>query len=145
MSDRDRDDGTTGDRISVRIGRDVSGQVAAGRYIEQQANRTEVPVRPEDLAELRRLVDLLKHEVTAAAPPQQQDAALERVRELQEAVVSEQPDVTTMAYVRNWFVKHLPQLAGAVTSVIVHPLVGRVVEAAGDLAAAEFRRQFHDL
>ena len=32
--------------------------------------------------------------------------------------------------------------AGAVASVIVHPIVGKLVEAAGDMIASDFRRQF---
>jgi hypothetical protein len=36
----------------------------------------------------------------------------------------------------------LPELAGAVTGVIIHPIVGKLVEAAGDGLAAEFRRRF---
>ena len=57
-------------------------------------------------------------------------------------VNAEEPDLSVMEYVKGWFGKHLPQLAGAVASVVVHPVVGKVVGAAGDLAAAEFRRRF---
>jgi hypothetical protein len=35
----------------------------------------------------------------------------------------------------------LPALAGMVTGVLVHPTVGRLVAAAGDLVADEFRRR----
>ena len=50
--------------------------------------------------------------------------------------------MTTMEYVKRWFVKNLPGLAEAVTGVVVHPIVGKLVEAAGDALAAEFRRRF---
>jgi hypothetical protein len=133
-----------GDRYTVRVGGDVSGQLAAGKDIHQVSvtHEPQAGATAADLAEVRRLVDELKQKVVAEAPPEQRDAALERVDELQEAVVAEEPDVTTMDYVRRWFGKNLPKLAGAVTGLIVHPLVGRVVEAAGDLAASEFRRRF---
>ncbi len=52
------------------------------------------------------------------------------------------PDLTTMEYVKNWFEKHLPQMAGAIISVLVNPIVGKVVEAAGELAAGELKRRF---
>jgi len=64
------------------------------------------------------------------------------VQELEEAVTAEKPDLTTMEYVKQWFVKNLPGLAGAVTGVVVNPIVGKLVEAAGDALAAEFRRRF---
>lgn len=64
------------------------------------------------------------------------------MEELKEAVTAEKPDLTTIEYVKGWFVKNLPDLAGAVTSVVVHPIVGKLVEAASDALAAEFRRRF---
>ncbi len=62
--------------------------------------------------------------------------------ELESAVITAEPDLTTMEYLRNWFVKRLPSIAGAVTDVIVNPIVGKLVGAAGDSLAAEFRRRF---
>ena len=42
-------------------------------------------------------------------------------------------------------VAHLPKLAGAVTGLVVHPVVGKIVEAAGDVAASQFRKLFGDV
>ena len=64
------------------------------------------------------------------------------MNELQQAVAEEKPDLTTMEYVRNWFAKNVPALAGAVTGVIVNPIVGKLVEAAGETLSEEFRRRF---
>jgi len=99
-------------------------------------------VTEADLTELRQVLTDLKAKVAAEAPLEKKDAALERVEELEEAVTAEEPDLTTMEYVKRWFVKNLPGLAGAVTGVVVHPIVGKLVEAAGDALAAEFRRRF---
>jgi hypothetical protein len=108
----------------VITGSDVSGQVAVGEGITQV--QTVGVGRPEmteaDLAALRRLLADLK------------------ARE--EAITAEEPDLTTMEYVRGWFARHLPGLAGAVTGVLVDPVVGKMVEMAGDALAAEFRRRF---
>ena len=98
-----------------------------------------------DLAQLRSAVDEVRARVRAEAPPEQQAAALERVDEIEQAVVAEEPDLTTLQYVRNWFLKNLPKLAGAVTGLVVHPVVGKIVEAAGDVAASQFRKLFGDV
>ena len=134
----------SGDVIRATVSGDVSGQVAVGKEIEQVQTRgpAHPAVSEEDLAELRRALAELKAKVETEAPPDKKDAALERVEELEEAVTAEQPDLTTMEYVKNWFAKHLPGLAGAVVSVVVHPIVGKLVEAAGDALATEFRRRF---
>jgi hypothetical protein len=43
-----------------------------------------------------------------------------------------------------WFGKNLPTLAGSITGLIIHPVVGKIVEAAGELAASQFRALFGD-
>jgi hypothetical protein len=140
----------SGDDIRVSIGGSVQegGQVGVGRDIRQSYVRTHTEGAPTvteaDLAELRRAIDAVKAQIVAEVPPEQQAAALERVDELQEAVVAEEPDLTTLQYVRNWFGKHLPKLAGSITGLIIHPVVGKLVEAAGDLAARQFREYFGD-
>ncbi|MGY1680309.1 hypothetical protein [Geodermatophilus sp. SYSU D01176] len=138
-----------GDDFHVSIGGSVAegGQVAVGRDIDQRYTRIaqQAPAVTEaDLAELRRAVEEVKARIRAEAPPEQQAAALERVDEIEQAVVAEEPDLTTLQYVRKWFVKNLPKLAGTVTGLVVHPVVGKIVEAAGDVAASQFRKLFTD-
>jgi len=134
----------SGDVIRATISGDISGQVAVGKGITQI--QTIGAARPEvtetDLADLRQALADLKAKVEVKAPPEKKDAALERVDELEEAITAQEPDLPTMEYVKRWFVRNLPDLAGAVTSVVVHPIVGKLVEAAGDALAAEFRRRF---
>lgn len=134
----------SGDVIRATISGDISGQVAVGKGITQiqTVGAAQPQVTEAELAELRQVLADLKAKVAAEAPPDKKDAALERVEELEEAVAAEEPDLSTMEYVKRWFVKNLPGLAGAVTSVVVHPIVGKLVEAAGDALAAEFRRRF---
>jgi hypothetical protein len=137
---------TGGHRITV--GGNVTGLIAQGDNNTQTNIQWPAAAPPPDAgpAELRGFVDTLVEElrahVAAESPEDQRAAALERVDELRDAVVAEEPDLTTMAYVRRWFARNLPKLAGAVTGLILNPVVGKVVEAAGELAAGEFRRLF---
>ncbi len=63
---------------------------------------------------------------------------LERLDELEEAVTAEEPDLATMAYVKHWFLTKLPSVAGVVTSILVNPIVGKLVQSAGAAAIAEW-------
>ncbi len=133
----------SGDEIRATISGDVSGQVAVGKDIEQkQIIGARPQVTEADLEAIRQMMADLRAQVAAQAPPEKKDPALERVNELEEAITAEEPDLTTVEYVKKWFAKHLPQLAGAVTSVVLNPIVGKVVEAAGEVAASEFRKRF---
>jgi hypothetical protein len=130
--------------IQVTVGGDVSGQMAVGENIKQVSTKTTGNVTKAELEELHQLLATLRSQVEAEAQPDKKGAALERVEELEQAVTDKKPDLSTMEYVRNWFVKNLPGLAGAVTSVVVHPIVGKLIEAGGDALVGEFRRRFGD-
>lgn len=130
-----------GKNYEVHVTGDVSGQFAVGEHIEQRQDiRTAAPVTEAELDELRRAFAELRARVAAEAPPERRELALEQVSELEEAVTAEQPRVQDIAHVKGWFARKLPGLAGAVAGVVVHPIVGRLVEAAGDKIADEFRK-----
>ncbi len=131
-------------RISGHVEGDISGVVAIGERIDQRqvrdVNRTGVDER--DIAAVQELFTELSAVVAAEAPDGRREASLQRVDELQQAVTSDKPKLSTMEYVKDWFADNVPKLAGAVMSVIVHPVVVKVVAAGGDMLSAEFRRRF---
>ena len=133
----------SGDSISATIG-DVSdrSQVAVGHHINQTQTHGAPPVTEVEMAQLRQMFEELKTKIAQEVPPAAQEKALERVDELQQAVTDKEPDLTTMEYVRNWFVKNLPNVAGSVVSLVVHPIVGKLVEVGGDALTSTFRKRF---
>ena len=141
MNDEER---TLDGAINVTLSGPVSGQVAIGSGITQTQEKgvAHPEVTSADLAVLQQALASLKAQIEAAAPPDSKNAALARVAELEEAVIARRPDLTTMEYIKHWFTRNLPELAGAVTSIIVHPIVGKLVEAAGNGLADEFRHRF---
>lgn len=143
MTDKkDQSPNVGGDYIVANIGAN-SGQVAVGKDIHQvQQVGSGNQVTEADLKQVQQLFAALKQQIAQQAPPDKKDAALERVSELQEEVTSQKPSLSTFEYVRNWFLKNLPSLAGAVTSVVVNPILGKVVEAAGTIAADQLKQLF---
>jgi len=131
----------TGDTFEVHIG-SVSGPVHTGKGDIIIGHWEERGVTAADLEALRGLFADLRKRVAAEAPPELADEAQAQVTLLSEAAAAEEPDLSTMERVQDWFVEHLPSIAGSVTSLLVNPILGKVVEAAGDLAAGELRRRF---
>jgi len=87
----------------------------------------------------------LRDLISLEAHSDSKSTALERSSELERALLESQPDtkmLTKMEYIRDWFVDNLPGIAGVVGGLVVHPLVGRLVEAGGDALVAEFKRRF---
>ena len=132
---------SSGDYISGNVSGDVSGQVAVGKDIDQ-TQRVGAPagLTDDERAALQRLFADFHARVAAEAPPEQQQAAVERAQELEDALTADEPDLTTARYVKGWFLKKLPGLAGIVTGVLVNPLVGKLVQSAGDAAVAQLGR-----
>ena len=128
--------------ISANITGDISGQVAVGQNINQSKTEVHSAVTPQEMEELRQLLAQLRSKVESEMPADKKEAALERVDELEQAVVEKKPDLSTIEYVRNWFVKNAPGVAGSIVSVVVHPVVGRLVEAAGDALTSDFKKRF---
>jgi len=135
-----KNDGTN---ISATFGGPISGQAAVGIDIRQsQANVAAQPVTAAELAELKQAIAALKAEAARQAPPEKQAAAAEHLDELHEAITADKPKLSTMEYVRDWFAKNIPTMAGAVTSIVVNPIVGRLVQAGGDALVSEFKERF---
>ncbi len=120
----------------------ISGQVAIGNNINQSKTEIYHSATSVEIEDLRQLLNELRARVEAETEPEKKDAALEQVQKLEQAVTAKKPDLSKMEKVKNWFGKNAPALAGAVTSVVVHPIVGKLVEAGGDMLAKEFREKF---
>ena len=133
----------SGDHISATISGTVSGQVAVGKDIAQsQQIGAPAELSEEERMALAQAFADVQDQIRAAAPPETSAAALERLDELEEAVGAPEPDLSTMEYVSGWFAKNLPSVAGAIAGIVVHPVVGKMVSAAGEALAGEFKRRF---
>ncbi len=121
--------------------KDSQVAVGDGNIQTYVARETRPEVTRAELDQVYKLLADLKAQVEAQAPAEKKAAGLERVAELEAAITAEKPDLTTMGYVKNWFVKNLPSLAGAVTGLVVHPIVGKLVEAAGEMLASELKER----
>ena len=120
---------------NISITGKISGQIAIG-------NNNAQFITSEEVKELHWLLADLRAKVDSTTEPEKKDAALEQVQRLEQAVTAKKPDLSKMEKVKNWFGKNAPALAGAVTSVVVHPIVGKLVEAGGDMLAKEFQERF---
>jgi hypothetical protein len=127
---------------NIQIDGNVRGQIAIGNDISQSQVNSHPVATPAEMDDLRQLINELRSKIETDVTPAKKDSALERVGELEQALTEEKPDLTTMEYVKNWFRKNVPALAGMVTSVVVHPIVGKLVEAGGDMLVKDFNKRF---
>ena len=128
--------------IQVNIKGNTTGQIAIGNDITQSQTEGYSSVTPEEMSELLQILKDLRAKVKAMVEPEKKVSALAQVQKLEQTVITKRLDLSKMEKVKNWFGKNVPALAGAVTSVIVHPIVGKLVEAGGDLLVKEFQEKF---
>ena len=122
---------SSGDHFQISVGGSVGGNVVVGR---DNTVITHSVVSNAELAQFRAAVDDLKRQM----PTPEAQAQLET---LHHAATAKTPDVSTMARVRNWFATNLPTFVGGVTGLLVHPVVGALVKAAGDAVVDQFKRE----
>lgn len=65
-----------------------------------------------------------------------------KAEELREELTNEKPQHSTIEYLKTWLLKNVPAMAGTLTSIFATPIVGKVVEAAGEIAAQKLRERF---
>lgn len=125
-----------GSKFNISFGDVTQSQFVTGDYATVSMN---VGLTPQETGQLRELFAGLHSAVAEHAPPDRRAEAEEHARELEQAVVSEQPDPDRVRAVLRWFREKAPQLAGVVVGVVVNPIVGKVVEGAGEAIADRFR------
>jgi hypothetical protein len=130
--------------IKAEIGDVTQGQVAVGRDISQSQTvlNAAAPPTADELAALTAAFTDLKAQVEREAPPDVREEAVRQTEALQQATVTEKPDVSVMAAAKQWFLAHAPGLLGAVTAVVINPVVGKIVSSAGDAIAKEYQKWF---
>ena len=124
-------------KFNIQIGTISESQVSIGDY---NTLTQRVGLSPEDAAQLRSLFADFKSSVAQEAPPETREEALAQADELERAIVADEPDPGKVRKVLGWFREHAPQLAGTAVSVVVNPLVGKLVEGAGQAIADHFRQ-----
>jgi hypothetical protein len=143
---------------SVAIGGDISGSVVVtgdaniiGGSAVVTAGRDvrDVHIHYQDpTITLVSLLGSLRREIATQAPAGEKIDALEQIDELEQCLQAEHPDFGVFARVQQWFKNRLPELAGALTSVLLHPAVREAVKKQRVVLEEELelhRRNLHKL
>ncbi|HEY4024501.1 MAG TPA: hypothetical protein VGM75_37840 [Pseudonocardiaceae bacterium] len=131
------------ERIVIRIGGDMSGQFVLGD--NNVTTNSAAALSGADRKLLTALFDEVGGQLDGQLedhPDELAEPARAQLADLRVAVLATKPDVPAMVRVRDWFALHLPGMAAAIGRVVVHPILVRVVGAAGGSIAAEFQRHF---
>jgi len=132
-----------GDRhtVTANISGVSGGSVVVGHTIHDSSVKIYgTPVTAQDLEALRSQLATMREAIVA--DPETPDVAAEKLDELESAVTSPAPSLSTMEYVRDWFGNHAPKFSESLKRLLTGPLVLKFVEAGGETIAKEFLRRF---
>lgn len=135
MSKRDSAPHVSG---NISVGGHFSGAAAIGTDIRQQVYLS--ALTDAERAELRSEVEQLRAAMLEEAPPDLKEEASQRADELAAAVLTDRPDLSTLERLRDWIGERMPQLASAFTTLVLHPVLGKLVAAGGDGLVGALRR-----
>jgi hypothetical protein len=111
-----------------------NAQLVLGRQTAQTAQAAEVARLVGDLRDRLAALDIAERTKVVG-----QEFVDQLERELTEA---EEPDASTIKVAGQWMLRNVPSLSGALARLFLNPIVGRIVNAAGDVAASWVREQF---
>lgn len=145
-ADKVMGDKVGGDKIVGHISHLGAGaQAAIGKDIRQGISYAAPQLSQADIQQVERLLADLKREIASLDIPEKRKLVGEEfVEQLEQELTKqdERPDGSIIKVAGDWLLKNIPGLAGALTSLFLNPIVGKVVEAAGDLAADWVKEQF---
>ena len=143
--------GNVGGSVTIGDGNVQIGSVASGGRVVvgagsindvfQEIKTLARFATPEEITAFANLFRALDEEIAATVPPNDQAQAREHVAEIKTQVASEKPNLTKLEQAKKWFVDHLPALVGGVTGILTHPIVGKIVESAGEFTLKQFRER----
>lgn len=117
--------------ITTTVKGDISGMFAAGQDIEQKQQIQNGPVTdPKVMLEdwTAQLTALKQALADANLPDKTKNVADARLDDLEEQVKSGKPKQDILDQVGNWFAGHIPELLTAITSLLTHPAVTKMIE-----------------
>ena len=144
--DKVEGDKVEGDKIEGHVGDVGSGaQVAIGKQIKQTIAQAPMELTTAERVELDHLLAELKNQLARLDTPENKKVVgREFVGQLEKELTKtdEPPDASMIKVAGNWLLENIPALAGTLASVFASPIVGKVVEAAGDIAAEWVKKRF---
>lgn len=120
-------------------------QAAIGKDIRQTITYAAPQLTSADIRQVKSLLADLKGEIASLDIPEDKKLIGEEFAGQLEQELTKQdepPDASVIKVAGAWLLKNMPGLTGALTSLFLNPIVGKVVEAAGDLAADWVKKQF---
>jgi len=130
-------------------GQFVGTQIAVGEHntLEQKTSfAAHERLDPDELASLMQEFSALRDLVTTRVSPERREAALTQVGELETATISsDEPEPRRLALLYRWFVDNVPVLAESVATLLLGPLVGKLVGGGAGAMAATLGHRDHQL
>ena len=120
-------------------------QVAIGEQLEQTVVQAPPELTDDERTEIEQLLAELKRQLGDLDLPERRKQMAQALVEQLAAELTRTdapPNSTTLQYVGDWLLRNTPTLAGTLTGLFLNPVVGKVVEAAGDLATGWIRERF---
>jgi hypothetical protein len=133
------DDNTTIERIDHGSTVIISGSPASQNFNILQPARFLGVASLEEIESLERIFQELVRQTDTTILGGARTHLVEKTGELKSEINRGKPDVNKLVQIKEWFGKNAPAMLGSVISILTHPVVGKLVEAAGEYTLSQFR------
>lgn len=129
--------GGTGSGASIQAGGDVYKDVSIEGTGAVGRESTVVVLKQDEIETVNRLFADLNSQLMSVPDisEDRRNEAISKAEELNNEIIKEKPKPSKIEQLKGWLIDNVPEVAGAVTSLFVNPIVGKVVEKAGKMVS----------
>lgn len=127
--------GGTGSDVSIRAGGDVYKDVSIEGTGAVGRKSTVIVLKQDEIETVNRLFADLNSQLRSVPDisEDKRNEAISKAEKLNNEIIKEKPEPGKIEQLKGWLVDNVPEVAGAVTSLFINPIVGKVVEKAGKM------------
>ena len=133
--------GGTGSGVSIHAGGDVYKDVSIEGTGAVGRESTVIVLKQDEIETVNRLFADLNSQLRSVPDisEDKRNEAIIKAEELNNEIIKEKPELGKIEQLKGWLKDSVPEVAGAVTSLFVNPVIGKVVEKAGGMISERIK------
>ncbi len=127
--------GGIGSGGSIQAGGDVYKDVSIEGIGAVGSGSTVIVLKQDEIETVNRIFSDLNSQLKSIPDisKDKRNEAINKAEELNKEILKEKPELGKIEQLKGWLKDNVPEVAGAVTSLFVNPVIGKVVEKAGEM------------
>lgn len=133
--------GGTVSGVSIHAGGDVFKDINIKGVGVVVGDGTVIVLEQDEIETVNRLFADLNTQLMSipGISEDKRNEAISKASELNKEIIKKKPERSKIEQLKGWLKDNVPEVAGAVTSLFMNPIIGKVVEKAGEIVSKKIK------